>query len=245
MNADLVDRYVYTALRRVPEQQRSDIDRELRASIEDAVDARIEAGEDRDEAVEHTLLELGDPDRLADSYANRPNFLIGPEMYGLWRRAMVMLFTTVLPIIVVVAAVIQIASGDGVGAVIGSAISTIITVGAHMAFWTTGAFAVIERTGLAKDELKHDWTPADLPKYERGALTRVQLAANLLWPVLLITALVLQQFAFTEEPLLDPANWATWWPVLIAMFVLKGFWSVWVHRQGSWTRPIAVANGIA
>jgi hypothetical protein len=43
MTANLVDRYVYTALRRVPEQQRADIDRELRASIDDAVDARIEA----------------------------------------------------------------------------------------------------------------------------------------------------------------------------------------------------------
>ena len=41
----LVDRYVYTALRRVPQQQRSDIDRELRASIHDAVDARVQSGE--------------------------------------------------------------------------------------------------------------------------------------------------------------------------------------------------------
>ena len=82
----LVDRYVYTALRRVPEQQRADIDRELRASIEDAVDARVDAGEEHDAAVTATLTELGDPDRLADSYAGRPGYLIGPALFTPWRR---------------------------------------------------------------------------------------------------------------------------------------------------------------
>ena len=57
MTASLVDRYVLTALRRVPQQQRADIDRELRASIDDAVDARGEAGESRDAAGGRPLLE--------------------------------------------------------------------------------------------------------------------------------------------------------------------------------------------
>ncbi|GAB2622641.1 hypothetical protein Aab01nite_26620 [Paractinoplanes abujensis] len=245
MSANLVDRYVFTALRRVPEQQRADIDRELRASIEDAVDARVEAGEEREAAVETTLQELGDPDRLADSYADRPNYLIGPELFPVWRRSMTMLITIVLPIIVVVNAIVQVLANDaGFGDVIGSSVGTIITVGAHMFFWTTLGFWIVERTGAGKDDINRPWTPKDLPRYEPGALTRVQFAANLVWPAALIVALVLQQFTFTDEPLLDPANWNTWWPVLIALIVLKGMWVFWVYRLGTWTRAVAVVNAV-
>ncbi|GID33366.1 permease prefix domain 1-containing protein [Paractinoplanes brasiliensis] len=245
MTANLVDRYVLTALRRLPEQQRADIDRELRASIEDAVDARVEAGEPRDTAIEQTLLELGDPDRLADSYAGRPNYLIGPELYPVWRRSLTALLTLVLPIVVLVTAFVQVLADDaGFGEVIGTAVGTIINVGAHMAFWVTLTFWIVERTGAGKSDLNRQWTPQDLPRYEPGALTRVQFAANLLWPAVVIGALVLQQFTFTEEPLLDPANWSFWWPVLIALIVLKGLWVFWVYRLGRWTRPVAVVNAV-
>ncbi|WP_250007700.1 permease prefix domain 1-containing protein [Actinoplanes sp. M2I2] len=245
MTASLVDRYVFTALRRVPEQQRADIDRELRASIDDAVDARVEAGESREAAIERALTELGDPDRLADSYAGRQNFLIGPELYGVWRRSLKLLFTMVLPVVVIVVAVIRLFADDvTVGSVIGAAISTLLTVGVHLAFWTTLAFWIVERTGAGKDDLNVPWTLARLPRYETGVRSRVELIANLLWPVLLIAALVLQQFTFTDEPVLDPANWSFWWPALIVLIALKGVWAVWVYRLGRWTRPVAVVNAL-
>lgn len=240
----LVDRYVFTALRRVPEQQRADIDRELRASIEDAVEARVEAGEAHEEAVEKTLTDLGDPDRLADSYAGRPRYLIGPELFDPWRRLMTVLFTTVLPIVVAVSVVLQLVEDPAWGKVVGGAIGTILTVGAHLAFWTTAVFAVIERTGYGKDELKTTWSLKDLPRYEVGALTRMQLAAYLVWPVMLIAALVLQQFTFTDVPVLNPANWTFWWPYLIVIIALRGLWGVWVYRLGTWTRASAVANAL-
>ena len=238
----LVDRYVYTALRRVPEQQRADIDRELRASIEDAVEARVEAGEAPDEAVENTLTDLGDPDKLADSYANRPNYLIGPELFGVWRRLMTMLFTTVLPLVVAISVVLQLVDDPDIGKVIGDAIGTILAVGVHLAFWTTAVFAIVERTGYGKAELRTTWTLKDLPRYEPRAMTRMQLAAFLVWPVILIAALVLQQFTFTDVPVLDPANWTFWWPYFIVIIALRGLWGVWVYRLGRWTRSSAVAN---
>ncbi|SNY75072.1 permease prefix domain 1-containing protein [Paractinoplanes atraurantiacus] len=242
----LVDRYVFTALRRIPEQQRADIDRELRASIDDAVDARVDSGEPFDTAVENTLLELGDPDKLADNYANRPNFLIGPELYGVWRRFMLMLFTTVLPIVVVVNVVVAIFGEDPqVGDIIGGAIGTVLTVGAHLAFWTTLTFAVIERTGLGKADLRGGaWSLKDLPKYEPRAISLGQMVTYVVWPVILIAVIVVQQFTFTDTPVLDPAGWSLWWPVLIALIALKALWAVWLYRQGAWTRAIIVANAV-
>jgi len=239
---DLIDRYVYTALRRVPEQQRADIDRELRASIDDAVDARIEHGEPREAAIEQTLLDLGDPDLLADRYANRPQVLLGPDLYPIWRRILTMLLTVVLPIVVGVVLVTKYLSDGEIGPAIGTAVVAALTTAVHMGFWTTIVFAVLERSGVARGNLSGPWTLDDLPKYEPGRLTTGQLAAGLVWPVLIAVALVLQQFAFTDEPVLDPANWSFWWPYLLVMLSLECVYLVWVYRGGTWTHQVTLVN---
>ncbi|WP_305783910.1 permease prefix domain 1-containing protein [Symbioplanes lichenis] len=240
----LIDRYVFTALRRVPEQQRADIDRELRASIADAVDARVDTGADHDTAVEQTLLELGDPDALADRYAGRRSYLLGPELFGTWRRVMKMLFTLVLPIVVVALAVAEAVGGGNVGEVIGSAIGTLITVGVHMAFWTTAVFVLLERTGQGREELGLVWKPDDLPRYAEGRRVGSQLVVDLVWITLLIAALVLQQFTFTAEPLLDPAGWTFWWPYLIVVMVLEGAYVIWTSRLPVRTHLVTVVNAV-
>ncbi|MFI5845814.1 permease prefix domain 1-containing protein [Catenuloplanes sp. NPDC051500] len=240
----LIDRYVTTALRRLPEGQRADIDRELRASIEDAVEARIDAGAPRDAAVESTLLELGDPDRLADRYTDRPQHLIGPELFPFWRRMMVLLFTIVLPIVVVVTTVIQLLDEPEIGKVIGGIVTTIISVGTHMGFWTTATFALMERVGLDQRALRGPWTLKDLPEYEPSRLGQSHLVPAMAWPVLLITALVLQQFTFTDVPVLDPANWSFWWPYLIVVLGLEIAWTIQVFRTGVYTRALAATNAV-
>lgn len=241
----LIDRYVFTAVRSVPEKQRTDIDRELRASIDDAVDARVEAGEERDAAIDATLRELGDPRRLADQYSDRPQYLLGPELYPIWLRIMKMLYTIVLPIVIVVLAAIQAIVDPNIGRIIGSSIGLTLTVAAHMLFWTTGAFWILERTGNGREELTDgEWTPKDLPKYEPRSMTIPQVAAEIVWPVILTAALVLQQFTFTGEPVLDPANWSFWWPFLIVLFALKVAYVVWVYRRSAWTRAVTAVNTV-
>ncbi|MEU4561635.1 permease prefix domain 1-containing protein [Actinoplanes sp. NPDC023936] len=244
----LIDRYVLTVLRRVPEPQRTDIDRELRTSIEDAVEARVAGGSPPEAAVEQTLLELGDPDRLADGYADRRQYLIGPEFFDVWRRLLTLLLSTVLPIVVVVTTTIKLLEDATIGAAIGTAVSTVITVGAHMAFWVTLVFAIMERTGVGRSELRglprRDWNLGDLPRYEPRATTISELAAGIAWPVLLIVALILQQFTFTEVPVLNPDNWGFWWPYLIVVLILEALYAVWLFRKQTWDHTVTVVNAL-
>ncbi|GAA4600356.1 hypothetical protein BJY16_003482 [Actinoplanes octamycinicus] len=241
---DFVDRYVFTALRRIPEQQRADIDRELRASIEDAVEARMDAGQSREAAVESALTELGDPDRLADRYAGRPGYLIGPDLFPLWRRFLKMLLWTVLPIVLGIGIAVQLFEDPDIGKIIGRSISALLTVGGQICFWVTLVFAILERTGVGRADLRTTWSPKDLPKYEQNRDRLVELATGLVWVALLIAGLVLQQFTFSDVPLLDPANWAFWWPVIIALFLLRGFYYIWVYRLGTRTRTVAAVNAV-
>src|SRR6478736_5334921 len=76
----LTDRYVAATLRRVPADQHADLEQELRASVADAVEAKVEAGTDPARAETDVLNDLGHPDRLAADLAGRPLYLIGPTL---------------------------------------------------------------------------------------------------------------------------------------------------------------------
>ncbi len=103
MNASLTDRYVTATVRDLDEDQRAEVERELRTTIEDMIDGRLEAGApSRPEAERAVLTELGDPVRLAAGYTGRPLFLIGPRVYPQWRRVMTVLLTTLVPLVTAV-----------------------------------------------------------------------------------------------------------------------------------------------
>ncbi len=93
--ATLTDRYVETAMRTVPEGQRADLAAELRASIDDQLEARVAQGELRDAAERAVLTDLGDPEKLAADYTDRPLWLIGPRYYLTWWRLTKLLWAIV------------------------------------------------------------------------------------------------------------------------------------------------------
>ena len=61
----LTDRYVWAAVRSIPEKQRGELEPELRGLIADTADAQREKGVADADVERATLLELGDPERLA------------------------------------------------------------------------------------------------------------------------------------------------------------------------------------
>ena len=94
MNASLTDRYVTATVRDLDDEQRAEVERELRTTIEDMIDGRLQAGApSRPEAERAVLAELGDPVRLAAGYSGRPLYLIGRGVYPQWRRVMTVLLT--------------------------------------------------------------------------------------------------------------------------------------------------------
>src|SRR5262245_25080335 len=148
MTATLTDRYVDAVLRRLPPHQRGDVERELRASIADAVDDRAESGTTPAEAETAVLTELGDPYRLAAGSADRRLYLIGPALFVDHRRVLTALLAAVVPIVTVVVGLVKAFDNSGpVDAVLG-ALGTGVTTALHIAFWTTLAFAVLERTPI-------------------------------------------------------------------------------------------------
>jgi hypothetical protein len=249
----LTDRYVWAVLKSLPEAKRSDIDRELRASIADDVDARVAAGEQPDAAERAVLTELGEPMRLAAGYAGRPLALIGPDLYVDYVRLLKLLLVIVIPIVAITMFVINALSGAEPGGVIGGTIGIVISVGVHLCFWVTLVFVLVERTGAAKTSGLKDDAPFDpdaLPAIATGATGgRSELIASLVFSLLVPVALVWQQFSSnfqdsdgTPIPVINPALWSFWLPYLIALAVLTAISAVVLYRVGRWTWPLVVVN---
>jgi hypothetical protein len=186
----LTDRYIEATLRRVPSRQRPDIERELRASIADAVDDRLEAGTEPSEAEVAVLTDLGDPVRLAAGYADRPLHLIGPALFVDYTRLLSALLVTVVPAVAGVVGVVRAIDGDSASGVAGDAIGAAITAGLQVAFWTTLLFAVIERFPAAKLPTRQ-WTPAALPEPVGRRTRYAELIAETVAMVLFTSLLLL------------------------------------------------------
>jgi hypothetical protein len=251
----LTDRYVWAVLKSLPESKRTDIDRELRASIADDVDARVAAGATPDAAEKAVLTELGEPMRLAAGYAGRPLALIGPDLYVDYVRLLKLLAVTVIPIVAITLFVINALTGAAPGELIGGTVGIVISVGVHLGFWVTLVFALVERMGVAKKSGLKDnspFDPDDLPAVATGTTGgRSELIASLVFALLVPVALVWQQISSNFEeadgspiPVINPALWSFWLPYLIALAVLTGIFAVVLYRVGRWTWPLVAVNAV-
>jgi hypothetical protein len=249
----LTDRYVWGVLRAVPEAQRAELEPEIRALVADAIDAQAAttgAGPSDPVAVERAaLIELGDPESLATRYTGRSQFLIGPRLFGAWRRVAVPVTAVVVPIVSIVTLAASLLGGAAPGPAIVSMLSTGYIVAVMILFWVTLVFAVMERTGVEATIDAQPWTPDQLP--EVPAPERIGLGeaiASLTASIFVAVAIVWQQAAppvvvdGQGVPLFDPTLWSFWLPYFLAIVVLEIAFTATLYLRGRWTYPLAAVN---
>lgn len=244
----LTDRYVWAAARSVPEAQRDEFSRELRERIGDATDAHVARGAAPADAEHAALVELGDPWKLAAGYVDRPMHLIGPRYFPAWWRLLKTLLVIVVPISAVGVLLGQVLSGAPIGKIIAETITTTLSVAVHLAFWTTLAFAIAERTSSTVPIAT--WTPEQLPQVRDDARAgRLgDLVASTVFLTILAGAIVWQQtgaiFRDGERlpiPVLDPALWSFWIPYFLVLLALEVVFAVVIYLRG-WTWVMAGVN---
>ena len=250
--ATYTERYLAAALRGIPERQKTDVERELRSSIGDAVDDRVAAGEEPEKAEREVLEELGDPARLAAGMADRPTYLIGPGLFPAYRALLTLLLTIVVPLAGVVSAVVELAHGGQIGSILVAGFGTALTVAVNLFFWVTLIFAIGERYESMRDvtptAANGRWTVDRLPSVPS---TRISVGDTVEEVVPLVVGivglLVLRGLTWTDTttgqaiPILAPALNDFWLPYLVAAFAaLVGFRLV-LYMLGRWTIAMAVA----
>ena len=192
---DIIDRYIYDVVRRLPPNQRQDIERELRSLIEDMLESGPE-----NRNVEDVLKELGNPLDLARQYRGDSQYLIGPENFDSYTFVLKIVLICCL-VSAVVSGIVQSVSdfnttGDFFKS-LGNQIADVITQGIISlvgAFgFVTLIFAVVERRKIKVDlDYKRDWSPVKLPHIPavKAILKKSDLIVELVFTLLLFGILV-------------------------------------------------------
>lgn len=248
--ATLTDRYVHAVLRSTPDARRDEIGRELRSSIADMVEARVDAGASAGDAEREVLTDLGDPGALAAQYAGRPLQLIGPRYFLTYWRLVLKLLTWIPAAVALVVLTVSMIADQDAAKAIGEGVSAGVQVAFHVLFWTTLAFAILER--LDVDAGLPEWTVDSLPEApQEREITLVDTVASVVFIGLFVVVLVGQNFrSWVQGPdgddvaPLDPDLWSGWLPFLVGVLVVNVVVEVWKYRVGRWTWPLAGAMAV-
>jgi hypothetical protein len=262
----LIDLYVAEVGKRLPMRSRTDIQAELRSTLEDMLEDRSrKAGRPVDEAMEKDLLiEYGPPDKVAATY-HPTQYLIGPRIYPFFLFVVKIVFS-VLTVVLLVGLGFQMAShplqGLELAKAIGSGLLGILSAAIQAFGNIVLVFAILERVLPASefkfDEEKKEWDPASLVKEsERPEVKLWEPIAAILFTVAamiifngypqLIGISFLKNGEWTTLPALTDAFWR-WMPYINVLWALEIALNLVLLRQGRWqaaTKWFQIALNVA
>jgi len=171
---NVIERYVYDVMRRLPAENKEEVEKELIANIDDMI------GDNRsDENIEKVLMELGEPRLLATKYRTKERYLISPANFDDYVRVLKIVMIIFVSISLVFGS-IDLALNHSIETpweMIGQVFSKLFGDSLNsllMAFaWVTVIFFIIERveekTEFRKWSLKNlpDLPQKDSPKINR------------------------------------------------------------------------------
>jgi hypothetical protein len=180
---DLIDRYLHEVGRYLPRNKRADILAELRSSLVDTLEGRVQ-GEAGEEDIVALLKEYGPPRKVAASYSSIGQYLIGPELYPLFRMIAGIVIAAVLGAQVLAFAVAvwigeqQINPWESLAGLVNS---IPMTLGMLVI-----VFAILQRFDVRPELDNEPWDPRSLPVYtevekvDRGELVVGIVAATVI-----------------------------------------------------------------
>ena len=240
--SSLTDRYIDAVLRRLPNKQRAEIDRELRASIADAME---------DQSETEVLTELGDPAKLAAGYADRPLQLIGPRFYLDYTRVLSALLATIVPAVAAITGLIRALDAAPVGQIITGTLGAAFTAALHVVFWTTLAFAAIERLPDLQTELSKPWQLSDLPeppsrKAKFAELVALTVVTALTASLVLLSPRLSWETNANGQPIgvLSPWLWDTGMVYVFVAVASAGLLVAFARYYLKWTVPLTIVAAL-
>ena len=188
---ELIDRYVYEVGRHLPRKNRADIQVELQSTLVDTLEARVEGEPSQEDEVE-LLKEFGPPQKVAASYWPQGQYLIGPNLFHLFR----MVVGIALMVFIIVQLVLL-----GMAMVFNQEIFTfmsVLDIFSEMigsVFTTFGiiviVFAILQRFDVRPETDQEKWDPRELPQIEEvDTINRGGTVAEITFSLVIIAILL-------------------------------------------------------
>ena len=185
---ELIDRYVAEVGRYLSRKNRADIQAELRSLLVDTLEARVE-GEATEEDVLALLKEFGQPAKVAASYRPESQYLIGPELFPIFRTVVGIALLVMVVVRVVLFAVVLFTNQDPLKALdvlsdfVGSAMSVLGAI--------VVVFYVLQYFDVRLSKPIEEWDPRELPVVEaKDIVHRGETIFDITLSVVILVALL-------------------------------------------------------
>ena len=245
---ELIDRYVYEIGRHLPRKNRTDIQVELQSTLVDTLESRVQ-GEPSQEDVVELLKEFGPPQKVAASYWPQSQYLIGPNLYPLFR----MVVGIALMVFVIVQLVLL-----GIAVVFDQEILTfmsVLDIFAEMigsVFTTFGivviVFAILQYFDVKPDTEDEQWDPRKLPQVEEvDTVSRGGIVAEITFILVFLAILLFlpDKIGVVVSPgteiILNPVI-TSYIPLIVASILLGIALDVIILWRGRWETATRVAK---
>jgi hypothetical protein len=189
---NLIERYIHEVGTNLPAKLRSDIEAELQSSILDMLEEKRRAGQTVTDATTlQVLKEIGNPTKVAASY-RPPDYLIGPELYPIFIKAL-KIGMFILSLVALVVLGVRIAVGDLTSweqllESIGMYFNWLILVLGYVVV----TFAILQRISPALKAVSRvgekEWDPAELLK--KPDADKIPLSSPVIAVIFTLVALV-------------------------------------------------------
>jgi uncharacterized membrane protein len=224
---DMIERYLYAVTSKLPEQQRMDIELELRGLIDDMLEERIESDQPTQKEIEEVLIELGNPNDLAMKYRGHNRYLIGTELFDTYLVVLKIVGYCILIGLSVVFAIEIVVSPMSVLDQFVDYLVSLIAGGAQGFAWVTGIFWLIERNGVKATVIggSHkaiQWTPAQLPAIPNPR-TKIKPIDPILGIIFTVLFMVLIAFSIDLVGVFSKVDGETVFISLFDIDVFRGF----------------------
>ncbi|MDF2923321.1 MAG: hypothetical protein K0R57_2235 [Paenibacillaceae bacterium] len=258
----IIERYIYTATKRLPDKIKKDVEEELRSNIYDMLPENYSETD-----IRNVLYELGNPVELGNRYRENSQHLIGPAFYGqyLFVLRIVLIIVLCAAPVGAFATVLLDESVNGPLAVIGNILlQTLVFLleGGVQAFaWVTIIFAFMDKakgTYLKWPFTGKEWSLEDLEEPrtpQNGAIpTSDPVFSIVMTLVLLIVACFFPEYVaafewnngeFVSTTLFDLEVLKGYIPYILAFALYETVFSVLKLVYQRWTKRLAMLNVIS
>lgn len=209
---DWIERYVHAVGLKLPRKQRQDIERELTSTLYDMLEERTNGREPSEAEVLAILRTFGPPSEVARRYRPDDAYLVGPELYDLYRMILAIALGAMALGLTVAFAVGGIEKEGPLMASLPGLLGALFSGGLSAIGSVTLVFFIIQRFSAPRSPIKapesDPWNPEDLPSLpqDRDRADLSETVATIVFTLIALTVFNLfpekiAVFSFTEKGL--------------------------------------------
>lgn len=249
---DMIERYIYAVVRRLPEKIRDEVKNELRSNIYDMLPENPKESE-----IEACLLELGNPRDMATKYQPEERYLISPRYFGdyIYTLKIVMIIFILVGFSIGLIETIVAHGSSSIWTLIGQIISLMfesVFEGIFSAFTiVTIIFVIIEQVQRVE---KKEWKIKDLPELPKEGKVKISRAGTVVSIIFAVSfstvfILILARYhrfigIYVEDemvaPFFNPDTIKVFVPLFIAMLGIQIFTYLLKLIDGQWTKRVTI-----